>query len=182
MERKATQLMEILDKELNHHPKGYVYRNYPVHVDYLTAAKERYPPLINLIINNPRARKGRSRPRYPARFQDEIFRIMLEIVHPPFLASEQFDHFLKAHGFTAPEQDTTTHFPYYGQGRLCKDAIQGELTLENYDGVFTHMVDMYDMLGWERISKRLDWLHQVFKKVYAGETPRPPPPRRRKLF
>lgn len=174
--------MEILDDELKHHPSGYVYRDYSVHIDYLTAAKERYPPLVNLIINHPRARKGKSKPRFPPRFQDETFRILLEITHPPYLASAQFDQFLTAEGFTAPKQDTTTHFPYYGQGRLCDGSIRGELTLENYDRVFTHMVSMYDMLGWERISKKLDWLHQRFKRVYEGETPRPPPPKRRKLF
>jgi len=44
------------------------------------------------------------------------------------------------------------------------------------------MASMYDMLGWERISKKLDWLHQRFKRVYEGEIPRPPPPKRIPLF
>ena len=104
---------------------------------------------------------------------------MLEIVHPPFLASEQFNQFLESYGFTAPEQDTETHFPYYGQGRLCKGAILGELTLANYDDVFSRMVNMYDMLNWGKISKRLDWLHKIFKRVYDGEKPTP---KRKKLF
>ena len=182
MERKARQLMEILDDKLDHHPPGYTYRNYSVHIDFLTAAKERYPPLINLIINNPRARKGKSRPRFPAKDQDEVFKVVLEISNPPFLGSEQFDQFLTENEFTAPEQDTTTHFPYYGQGRLCQGSTRGELTLVNYDRIFSHTVDMYDMLGWERISKSLDGLHKIFKKVYEGEQPRAPPPKRRKLF
>ncbi|MBW3004432.1 hypothetical protein KY310_01205 [Candidatus Woesearchaeota archaeon] len=182
MERKAITLMQILDDELKHHPPGYTYRNYSVHIDYLTAAKERYPPLINLIINNPGARKGSSRPRFPAKDQDETFRVVLEISNPPFLGSDAFDQFLRAQGFTAPEQDTETHFPYYGQGRLCKGSARGELTLVNYDRIFTRFVEMYDMCGWERLSKKLDWLHKIFQRVYSGEQPRRPRPKPRKLF
>lgn len=177
MERRAKDLMQILDDELDHHPKGYVYRNYDIYTDYLTAAKERYVPLINLMINNPGGRVGKSAPMYPRRNQDETFKIVLEIVHPPYLGNQNLDQLLVNNNFQTTELDTETTYIYYGKNVLCKGSITGELTLNNYDQVLGGLANTFRLLGWNNLGKRLGWLHKIFKKVYTGLPPAPQKPK-----
>jgi hypothetical protein len=183
MESRVKTLMQRLDDKLDHHPRGYVFRNYAIYADYLTGEGERYPPVVDLIINNPRGRVGKSKPRFPSKEQDDTFKIILEIGHPPYLGNDNLDRILEENGFTVPTRDDTTSYPYWGVGVLCKESLRGELTLANYETIFGKLIEMYDMLGWgNRVGKPLKWLYDMFKEVYAGAPPPgTEPPQRRKL-
>ncbi|MBW2972807.1 hypothetical protein KY346_00260 [Candidatus Woesearchaeota archaeon] len=181
MESKVQTLMQRLDDELDYHPKGYVYRNYAIYADYITAEGERYFPVINLIINNPRGRVGKDKPRFPPKEQDNQFKIILEMEYPPYLGNDNIEKILAENNFNVPELDKKTNHIYYGVGVLCGGPIRGKLTLDNYDAVLKNLVEIHDILGWGRISKSLDWLYSIFKEVYAGAPPpRTKPPKGRK--
>lgn len=200
MERKARQLMEILDDELNHHPPGYVSRNYVIYNDAFASRRKSQPPYIWLKIQNPRGRKGKPKPTDP----DE-FKIILDMYQIPFIPAHisAFEERLTNNGFEIPPVDLEGRC-YGGEpSDFYAGSVKGELTLENFDRVFKAITESFqetlqkrdkyqrpgrapgkDNRGWilEALTEKIQWLHQRFKKVYAGETPRPPPPKRRKLF
>ncbi len=197
MERKAEDLMQILDDELDHYPRGYISRNYTLYSDAFASRRESHPPYIWLKIENPRSRKKPTQADINA-----DFKIILDMYQIPFIPANisAFEERLTNNGFIIPPVDLGGRC-YGGQpGDFYAGSVVGELTLANFDNVFTAIIESFqetlqkrdkfqrpnwaegkDHRGWilKALTKKIEWLYGVFTKVYDGEQPLP---RRRKLF
>lgn len=199
MERKARQLMEILDDELKHHPRHIIHRDYKIYNNAFASRIDNHPPYINLRIQNPR---GRAKPTQEDMHAE--FKIILDLYQIPVIPQQiyPFEEHMQSLGFEIPPIDREGRCYGSQPGDQYAGSVIGNLTLENYQAVFNTILDAFgsalerkhefmrpygtaakDHRGWmlKELKGKTAWLFDIFKKVYPGEQPRPPP-KRRSLF
>lgn len=199
MEQKARKLIEILDDELEHHPRHVIHRDYKIYNGAFASRIDNHPPYINLRIQNPR---GRAKPTQEDMHAE--FKIILDLFQIPVIPAQiyPFEANLHVLGFEIPAVDLAGICYGSQPGDQYAGSVKGRLTLENYHAVFNTILDAFgtalerkhefmrpygtaakDHRGWmlRELTGKTAWLFDIFKKVYAGEQPRSPP-KRRPLF
>lgn len=197
MERKIKDLMQIIDDELDHHPKHAIHRDYKIYDGAFASRIENHPPYITLKIKNPR---GRAKPTYEDMHAE--FQIILDLYQIPAIPEHiyPFEKNMKHLGFEIPPIDLAGRCYGSQPGDQYSGSVKGKLTLANYQTVFRAITEAFstalerkhkfmrpfgaaekDHRGWmlKQLKESTEHLFGIFKKVYAGEKQAL---KRRKLF